>query len=398
MSVLRLLVKGNRDLSHALLGLRGQPGVQLRHEPGARADVLLQGHGAVPPELLARLPGAGAWISGQLDSRLFAERADAVVLSLEPNVVDTAWRHKQQGYMFSPPHGWEAAWKVEHRQWLVERFAPVPLMSVGEFNNAFRALARGLKERTSSRILVLNCCSVDPADYSFRYGRADPDTRSVRAHRFNLALLGISEQEGISIVDADRILGELGAGRHAAQFLAYSQAASLAIGAEVLRVLEELGLPAAGAGAPAAAAFSGDRPRRLVMPFVAATAQRGTIVKWHKRPGEEIRFGDDLADVRMRMAAFRPLSRGERIRHQLAAAARQGDGAADDDAGGPAVMVRITATDTGYLGRIDAAEGCERSVGELLAEVVSRPEACAPPDGAGGAQASTLAVVANIIA
>jgi hypothetical protein len=109
-----------------------------------------------------------------------------------------------------------------------------------EFRNALQAVVRMLKDDVGCHVIVQNACSVDPDDRTINYhGIEDP--LSLRIHRLNLRLLELSMLEGISILDVDRIVAELGAGKHVTKVLDYSAEACEAIARELVRVLADYG-------------------------------------------------------------------------------------------------------------------------------------------------------------
>ena len=82
-------------------------------------------------------------------------------------------------------------------------------------------------------VLVVNGSTVVPDD--------DDRTRSLEIAALDLACLRLSVTTGISIVDADRIIAELGGDEHVAGVLEYSDVARRAIVDEVVRILEDYG-------------------------------------------------------------------------------------------------------------------------------------------------------------
>jgi hypothetical protein len=84
-----------------------------------------------------------------------------------------------------------------------------------------------------TRLLVLNGSTVVPDP-------PGPPT-SLAIHRLDLELLQSSVDEGLSIVDADRVLAESGADHHVEAPLRYSAAACSALRDEVVRILEDYG-------------------------------------------------------------------------------------------------------------------------------------------------------------
>lgn len=89
-------------------------------------------------------------------------------------------------------------------------------------------------------VLTLNASTIDPTQVVSNYHEIEePFTRV--AQRLDLALLELSISLGISIIDADRILAELGAAEHVLGPLDYSTAASEALCAETVRIMEDYG-------------------------------------------------------------------------------------------------------------------------------------------------------------
>jgi pyruvate dehydrogenase E2 component (dihydrolipoamide acetyltransferase) len=104
---------------------------------------------------------------------------------------------------------------------------------------------------------------------------------------------------------------------------------------------------------------------RLLMPYVDRTVRGGAVRTWHKREGDRVEYGDDLFDL---AAAIRGL-----------------------------IVVRVTASDQGYLRRIYAEEGAQRDENELLALLTTEPDE--PLDDAERARGGTSAfrVVVNVV-
>jgi len=113
-------------------------------------------------------------------------------------------------------------------------------LSVERYSQNLVEIVRLIKEKMGAYIIFFNCCALDPEDRLHNYHNRE-DSFSVRVQKLNLALMKLSMQEGISIIDVDYILGELGGDRHVLQALDYSAAAWEAISLEFLRVIEDVG-------------------------------------------------------------------------------------------------------------------------------------------------------------
>lgn len=111
-------------------------------------------------------------------------------------------------------------------------------------DSCFEALQRVVqmvKEGPGAHVVMLNGSSLDPEDRHHTYvGMAD-DPIAVRIHKMNLVALELSYREGISIIDVDRIVAELGGDQSVEAPLRYSEDANVAIREEFLRVIEDIG-------------------------------------------------------------------------------------------------------------------------------------------------------------
>jgi hypothetical protein len=372
---LQLLVAGEDEIAEMLRAgcsedadarrLRSQ--LRVAGERGARVDILRQARAGAPGDQPApRFDVDRGGIDDPFASRLFVEPPDAVVLALRPNVTDVAWRHREHGYLVSPAPDWPARWSDARRSWFSECFEPLGRLEPREFEDQLALLVAAIRATSAAAVLVVNCSSFDPADSRFAYRGLADDSLSLRVHRFNLGLLEVSGREGVSIVDADRILGEMGAGRHVLAPFRYSIEGWQAVGRECLRILDELGVHER-TQADARNADPAARIFRVALPFVTRAAQHGVVVRWHKRVGDRIRPGDDLVDVDMRVDGWPFRLRDGAIRRLV----ETGGAAPGDEAEGrtPVMSIRVCAGDAGYLRRVIAGEGSAQRVDDLLAVV-----------------------------
>lgn len=258
---LRFFLSGSPDITDSLLALT-EAGYRLQQrlqdmvrekyqravraecvqEPAYRSDMLLQQLGGIPmPEELCQHGfGVRGSPASRVDSRLFEQETDIVVFSILPEITQSLWRHAQTGYLFHPLAGWEQEWASPQKQWFLDHCSPTGPISVQQFKENFVRLIRAVKEQLHAHVIVYNCSSVDPDDHTHNYHGLE-DTLAVRVQRFNLALLKISGLEGISIIDVDRLIAELGGEKHVAKAFNYSTEACQAICQEFMRVLEDIG-------------------------------------------------------------------------------------------------------------------------------------------------------------
>jgi len=254
-----VFVKGNEDLANSLLaideggqmlakGLRqrvieaydGRSEVEIFREPAGPTSLVLAPSSASAPEHPASAGSEPRLIDLAPPTRLFQRNSDIVVFSLEPDINRSLWSHKKTGYFVSPPPGWEREWSPHQKQSFLDHYEPQGLVPVEGFRQDFARLVAAIKERLAAHVIVFNCFTFDPDDRVRNYFGV-PDTRALRALKFNLALIDISTEEGISIVDVDRLLAELGGASHATGAFRYSARACESIRDEFFRILQDIG-------------------------------------------------------------------------------------------------------------------------------------------------------------
>lgn len=103
------------------------------------------------------------------------------------------------------------------------------------------AVVDAIKQKLGAHVLVANASTIDPADVTHNYHGLAEDPVPLRVHRLVHMLVRVSHDEGISIVDVDRLIAEMGAADHVEAAMAYSPAACAAIASEVVRIIEDYG-------------------------------------------------------------------------------------------------------------------------------------------------------------
>jgi hypothetical protein len=99
---------------------------------------------------------------------------------------------------------------------------------------------RLMKEHVGAHILLLNASSVNSADLAPNAQRADFQL-TLKIHKLNQAAIQLSVLEGISLVDVDRMVAEVGADGNVLGTCHYSDALEVDIGNEVVRILDDYG-------------------------------------------------------------------------------------------------------------------------------------------------------------
>ena len=261
---LTILAKGNLDVRDTLHSLRvggkvhwngineivrarfPSTVVHVRHETWTRSDALLEATGSVPADLAQRAlrldPHSPA---SQFSVALFATNADAIVLSVQPDVAMPLARHRQQRYLLHPGH-WQS-WPEEDRRWLRDDFAPEgPLDVAASMRNLALIVAR-IRRHSIAPILVYNVCSVVPGDTVHCHAGLG-DTLATRIRRFNVGVIELSQRTGISVIDVDAVVARAGAERLQLDAFHLNAEGCRRVAEEVVRVLDDLGVFAATEG------------------------------------------------------------------------------------------------------------------------------------------------------
>jgi hypothetical protein len=255
----RLFIKGNEDLVDSLLsradgGSRLEKGInvcvaeayegkftlEVIRETAVTTDVLLQ--------QLNGVSFPGAWreqgldddfLTAQFNSNLLNEEADIIVLSILPDLLFPRWRHQGDGVLICPPLDWQQRWSSEQRDWFMQNFSLVGKMQADEYKENMTQLVQMLKEKTPAHIILMGASSFDPDDMTHNlHGIEDPQT--LRILRFNLVMLQLSQESGVTIIDVDRILAEMGCGEHVNHLFNYSDETYKTICEEYVRVLTDV--------------------------------------------------------------------------------------------------------------------------------------------------------------
>jgi hypothetical protein len=122
------------------------------------------------------------------------------------------------------------------------------------------AAIRQIKQKVGAHIFVTNVSTLDPANPVFTYHGVAEEPWTLRGHRLNLMLIEVSHDEGISIIDVDRKIAEVGGDSAVTAAARYSQPGCEGIVEEIVRIVEDYG-------------FLDDRP---LMEQVGAAAGRGS--------------------------------------------------------------------------------------------------------------------------
>lgn len=253
---LNLFVKGNVDVRDSLHSSRvgGQLvwnginevlrvthphcSARVKHETWGRSDALLRADGVVPEALTSRnLPMGSYPAPSQFSKALFDTDADVFVFSIQPDITNSVYRHKKEGYLLYPND--KERWTPEDRQWLRSDFENLGELTIEDSMNNLSLIIEKIRARRDVPILIYNLSPIAPGETVHCYqGLSDAYTTRIR--RFNVALIDLSEQTGISIIDIDSLLARKGADQIKLDMVHVTPDGQRLIAEEVVRVLADL--------------------------------------------------------------------------------------------------------------------------------------------------------------
>lgn len=258
MKRLTLFVKGNVDVRDSLhfcriggeLSWNGINEVlrkrhpkslaRIKHETWTRSDALLECNGSVPQALTGRdLPLGPYSLASQFSDAVFTASANAIILSIQPDVTTSLMRHRRDGFLFYPSGA--EAWAPADRAGLQSDYEANGLLSVDAALNNLAAVVAKIRRHSEVPILIYNLSPIIPGDQIHCYAGVG-ETFSTRIRKFNLALAGLSEDTGISIIDVDAIVARHGADALKLDAVHLKPQGYLLLAEEVVRVLDDLGV------------------------------------------------------------------------------------------------------------------------------------------------------------
>jgi hypothetical protein len=254
---LTLFAKGNVDVHDSLhscrIGgevrwngindvIRGRADVlvRLRHETWTRSDAVLEATGKIPAQIAERQLSLGTYPApSQFGTALFDTNADAVVLSILGETATGLVRHNGDGFLFYPAEA--ERWSSTDRDWLKSDFTRSDLLDVATSMDNFRQIIDRIRMRTDVPILIYNVSSIIPGDTVHCF-QGLGEIYSTRCRRFNLGLVDLSEETGISIIDVDTIIGRAGADKLKLDAMHLTPEGYRLVAEEVVRILGDLGV------------------------------------------------------------------------------------------------------------------------------------------------------------
>jgi len=109
---------------------------------------------------------------------------------------------------------------------------------------------------------------------------------------------------------------------------------------------------------------------QLKVPFLETFAESGSVVKWHVQEGDALQFGDPICDIALsQWMALRKTKRAVNLIKITGKSQGNVKHNFEKREGRGVLVMRVVASETGYLRDVRAPEGKTVSVGDLLALV-----------------------------
>jgi hypothetical protein len=213
--------------------------VRMQHETSTGARGLdhppaIDGPLTACPEALKPFP-----LPMQASRALFEADADAIVLSIQADVGMRHFRSVETGahvYVAYP-----ALLNPAAAAWLARTHVMSDLPDAAETSARLTGIIARIRERTQAPILIYNLSPLDPGPLVHCYLGLE-DSFATRVRRFNLMLVELSQQTGVSIVDVESVIAKAGADRMKFDIGHFTGEGARLVAHEVVRVLEDYGL------------------------------------------------------------------------------------------------------------------------------------------------------------
>lgn len=135
---------------------------------------------------------------------------------------------------------------------------------------------------------------------------------------------------------------------------------------------------------------------RVVFPDQIADHRGGTLIRWHKSPGDTIAFGDDLFDVEVDQIAVLQRTKRATLIARSSRTLRRLKNDYEERTARRSVAVTVSAAEPAHLRQLLTAEGEKVRVGDAVAFATTLPMEAIPPD-ADPLVGTPLRAVVNIL-
>jgi hypothetical protein len=136
-------------------------------------------------------------------------------LSTGADVNRVAYRHARHGFLVDPGGTWlnrslELTLRdLEVVDWFRKNFVTVGRMTVDQFADNLRRIVRAIREHTGAHVMAFNTLQVDPGCQVHNY-QFVKNPQPLRRREFYMAMIDVSRELDVTIIDTDRILKRAG--------------------------------------------------------------------------------------------------------------------------------------------------------------------------------------------
>ncbi len=205
-----------------------------------RTDQLLRRLAGDPvPQAVIDLGLSADFVADQFTTPLGDPDVDVVILSAGSDLSATHWIGGTEGVIVRPPDDTSESWSAESLQALEQNFDEAPLLSAEQYFDVTRQVISKIKAISGAHLLLLGPSTLGEGRVG-TYAGIDDDHR-LRAHRVNAAQIRLSMTMGVSLVDVDRVVANLGQGGQVSAPLNYSASIITGICDEIVYVLNDIG-------------------------------------------------------------------------------------------------------------------------------------------------------------
>ena len=135
---------------------------------------------------------------------------------------------------------------------------------------------------------------------------------------------------------------------------------------------------------------------RVVFPDQISDHRGGTLIRWHKSPGDTIAFGDDLFDVEVDQIAVLQRTKRATLIARSSRTLRRLKNDYEERTARRTVAVTVSAAEPAHIRQLLTAEGEKVRVGDAVAFATTLPMEAIPPD-ADPLVGTPLRAVVNIL-
>ncbi|MCP5099426.1 MAG: hypothetical protein GY943_28055 [Chloroflexi bacterium] len=184
-------------------------------------------------------------VQGPMGPEQFSK--DVVILSLAPDLVRNAYRHRETDLIVDPGGWWlnqnmgNVLKDLTAVSWFNKTFRKIGKISPEESRKNFTELITKVREETGCKhVIVLNLLSLEPGDQTYNY-QFVRNSQVIRRKVFDIMLWDLSRELDFSVVDIDKLLKRLGV-KEQVDFAHWPLDRFEPVAKEVFRIMQDRGV------------------------------------------------------------------------------------------------------------------------------------------------------------